>query len=119
LYNHGRFAELAGKSIGDQSLADGKISVSFELVSRVQLVVDPQSNSVPGLIAGAIKAEKGSKEIIHLAIAVNGAIGVVTRTYPLRGATRFSGLVPEEAFRAGENQVEVYRIIEKRLGGEG
>jgi hypothetical protein len=112
LYSHGKFAELVGVSPSGQNLANAKNSVSFDLFNRGDVVVDPQSISVPGLIVGAVAPEEGSEEVIHFAIAVNGVIRVVTRTYKLKDTVRFSGLVPEESFRAGENRVEVYRIVE-------
>lgn len=55
---------------------------------------------------GAIEAEETST----LAVAVNGVIRAVTRSYRTEDGERFSAVVPEASFRTGANQIEVVRF---------
>src|ERR687891_486741 len=43
-----------------------------------------------------------------LAVAVNGAIAAVTRSYGDGDAVAFSALVPESVLRAGDNDIEIF-----------
>jgi hypothetical protein len=50
---------------------------------------------------------------VHLAIAVNGTVEVVTRTTPWTGKPHyFAAMIPEPAFATGRNAVEVFKIDE-------
>jgi hypothetical protein len=60
---------------------------------------------------------------LDLAIAVNGRIAAVTRSFGRRGRLRFAAIVPDDAFRVGANEVEVFavarganRVALERLG---
>ena len=45
-----------------------------------------------------------------LAIAVNGRIAAITRSFRLDGATRFAAVLPEWALRDGANDVAVLAV---------
>ncbi|MCP5117786.1 MAG: hypothetical protein GY953_43765 [bacterium] len=65
----------------------------------------------PALVTGRLNSS--NEEAHHyLAVAVNGIIRAVTRSYQEDAATRFSAMVPEASFRAGGNNVEILAIRE-------
>ncbi len=51
---------------------------------------------------------------VELAIAVNGRIRALTRTFRDGSAQRFRALVPESALKDGHNRVDVFEIRESR-----
>ena len=70
--------------------------------------VDPESSVTPALVTGRVYSE--TEESQDLAVAVNGVIQAVTRTYREGKATRFSAMVSEASFRAGNNNVEILAL---------
>ena len=62
---------------------------------------------VPGHVEGTIEGADAKRD---LAIAVNGRISAVTRTFRLDGATRFAAVLPDWALREGANDVTVLGV---------
>jgi hypothetical protein len=78
--------------------------------------VRPASGVVPTQIAGHLQG--GSGEARDLAVAVNGRIEAVGRSFRLAGdaTEHFAFMVPEAALRPGPNSVEVFEVLAgKRL----
>nr|MDQ4041286.1 hypothetical protein [Actinomycetota bacterium] len=61
----------------------------------------------PSHVTGVVDGLTGGR---NLALAVNGRVRAVARTYSFVGDTRFSFMVPEYAFRAGYNDVRVFEV---------
>ena len=76
--------------------------------------VSRRSGVVPAQIAGLL--EGGSGRPRDLAVAVNGAIAAVGRSFRLAGrpSESFAFMVPEQALRDGHNTIEVYEVIDGR-----
>ncbi len=76
--------------------------------------VDPKGSFVPALISGRITDLKQPVDsTLRLAVAVNGRVEALTQTSRVWGDNReFSALVPPQAFRAGTNRVDVFRLEE-------
>jgi hypothetical protein len=73
--------------------------------------VDLQSPFVPAYVAGRIVRNDGMTPPLDLAVAVNGTIRAVAQTVQGKGGElRFSAVVPEAAFLAGRNAVEVFVV---------
>ena len=73
--------------------------------------VDLESGFIPVHITGQVTATRQEDPPIALAVAVNGTIQAVTEPWkvPVRGREgSWSAIVPETAFRNGENTVEVF-----------
>jgi hypothetical protein len=66
---------------------------------------DPHAAFAPVRVYGEIHGAPGGEDI---AIAVNGQIVAVTRTFEYAGKTLVSAVAPEDAFRPGENRVRLY-----------
>jgi hypothetical protein len=104
--------ELVGRrvaSVQSARNADATIALSqsFERVRR-------SSGFVPTQIAGRIHGS-GAKRERNLAIAVNGRIEAVGRSFHLKGqrVESYSVMVPEDALREGRNTVEVLEVTDE------
>ena len=54
-------------------------------------------------------------DLPQLAVAVNGRIVAVTKSFRIGQATRFETVVPDSAFRAGSNAITIFAV----RGGPG
>ena len=71
--------------------------------------VDPSSPILVTNITGRIlRPHQVAHEPLHLAVAVNGTISAMTKTYIAGNDERFSALVPESAFHPGHNEVDAF-----------
>jgi Sulfatase len=68
---------------------------------------DPHAPVVPVHVAGSMRGAAGGED---LAVAVNGRIEALTRSYRYGGKTWFSAVLPEDVFRAGSNSVRVFLV---------
>ena len=84
----------------------GSLAVKIDGATLLD-AVDLGSSFVPSFIEGSVEGTTGTTD---LAVALNGKIAAVTKTFVQRGQTRFSALVPEQAFRNGRNALEVFAI---------
>ena len=105
----GPHQELVGRAVtraraGAGTRATISLSRSFARVRR-------SSGVVPCQIAGRIH-DSGSPRERDLAIAVNGRIEAVGRSFHLKGETAesYAVMVPEDALRDGRNTVEVLEV---------
>ena len=106
---------LIGKSIGDLSVGEtAGMRVTLDHADTFT-EVDARSGFVPAHITGGVTGLGKDHPSIFLAVAVNGAIEAVTEPWkaPIGGREgSWSAIVPETAFRIGENTVEVFLITE-------
>ena len=103
---YGPHRELIGQRVADTRAASGmratlSLSRSFARVSRA-------SGLVPCQIAGRIRGS-GPNQERDIAVAVNGRIEAVGRSFHLRGENveSYAVMVPEESLRDGRNSIEV------------
>jgi hypothetical protein len=69
--------------------------------------VDLGSALSPGHVTGRVV---GMRPGVDLAVAVNGRVAAVTRTFDVEGSVRFAAFAPDSAFRNGANDVEVFVV---------
>jgi hypothetical protein len=100
--------EVAGARSSAGTRATISLSHSFARVRR-------SSGVVPCQIAGRIR-DPGTPRERDLAIAVNGRIEAVGRSFHLKGETAesYAVMVPEDALRDGRNTVEVLEVTDER-----
>jgi hypothetical protein len=111
LYGMGPYRGLLGRRVADLAVAgeDGP-AVAVEAPSAFA-DLDPDADVLPARITGLVRAGGRDPGRLTLAVAVNGTVRAVTRTYANDARTlRFSALVPEASFRAGDNAVEVLAV---------
>jgi sulfatase-like protein len=113
VYRIGPHRELLGRSVGGLNVrpsADEGVRLSGrELLSAVDLSLDV----VPSYITGTLTGRHPPLQ--DLAVAVNGKIEAVTRSYSDFGEAKFAALVPEQSMREGANDVTVYAVNGTRL----
>jgi len=121
LYGLGPHRELVGRSVAGLAVLHSprwKATLDQRDVLRS---VDLGSVFLPVLLTGRLE---GAPPGTALALAVNGRVVAVAKSFRYAGATRFSALVPESALRAGANSVAIYAVSGpagalrlERLGG--
>lgn len=107
---------LLGRAASEQQqVAPGKVRASISGAASLQTVRE-SSVLLPTQIGGPVRGGKrGARR--DIAVAVNGRIEAVGRTFYLRGSRResFAVNVPEGALRPGRNTVEVFQLNGGRL----
>jgi len=108
--------ELVGRRVADLRVgAASEVRGSVTGAARLR-DVDPASGLIPTQIVGDLAGgRRGEKRAV--AVAVNGRIQAVGRTWYLKGSRteHFAVNVPESAIRAGRNRIEVFEV--DRNGG--
>jgi hypothetical protein len=83
------------------------VSDSFQALEDVR----PETGFVPALVHGRIEGRPAGARPLVLALAVDGTIHAVTRTFAWDGTPHhFSALLPEPALAAGANRLEVFAV---------
>jgi hypothetical protein len=108
---YGPHRELIGQQVGQVPAATGA-RATLSLV-RSFARVRRSSGVVPCQIAGRIHASDGRRER-GIAVAVNGRIEAVGRSFHLRDEQEesYSVMVPGDALRDGRNRVEVLEVAD-------
>jgi hypothetical protein len=109
--SYGPRNDLIGQEVGRARSAGGtratlSLARSFTRVRR-------SSGVVPCQVAGRIRSKDGRRERA-IAVAVNGRIAAVGRSFRLRGeqVESYSVMVPEDSMREGRNRVEVLEVAD-------
>jgi Sulfatase len=101
--------ELLGDRVG---ALPGSGEVHAEM-ANAELVndVDPSGPIVPTRVVGRIEGS-GPGQVRDLAVAVNGRVWAVGRSFRLRGRPRelFSLIFPERALRRGDNRLQLLEV---------
>ncbi len=106
--------QLLGHRLEEFSSVHTKVQIQIDRPDRFA-TVDLQSDFVPAHITGGVSPPLNGDSPFSLAVAVNGTIQATTQPWsvPVYGRPgSWSALVPEAAFRAGRNTVEVCVITE-------
>jgi hypothetical protein len=104
--------DLIGREAGSvASVAGGRLRAAI-VQDRLFASVRRRTGVVPTQIAGHLSGG-GAGEERALAVAVNGRIEAVGRSFHLTGdpTEHFAFMVPEAALREGRNRVEVFEVI--------
>ena len=114
LFKIGPNSKLVGQTVKDLRIAKkGTVAINLDNPNRF-LNVKPTSNFIPALVTGKLRLASDVDANLKLAIAINGTIQAMTRTYPLPGVLPgknklacWSAVVDERSFHPGQNDVEV------------
>ncbi|MEX2554733.1 MAG: sulfatase-like hydrolase/transferase [Actinomycetota bacterium] len=107
----GSFHELLGRSVsGVTAGTAGRVAI--DSAGSYQRF-DPSADVIRALMTGSLSGVSQAPRV--LAIAVQGRVVAVTRTYLRSGRVRFNAMVAPESFRRGANKVEVF-LVEGGLG---
>jgi hypothetical protein len=120
LFRIGPHQDLLFKRVSDLSVTPGSgTSVSFPQTGEFRHV-DLGSPTIPVHVTGYLKGVPAGRD---LAIAVNGRIAAVPRSYHLAINDKpiFAAMVPESYLHQGANKIDVYEITGpnalRRIGG--
>lgn len=115
-YDFDSFSELVGENINDIEM--NEISNIDIRMKRSVFISDSDFNErtirLPYYISGTIvnKINQPLDDEINLAVSVNNVIQTTTRTYmlPNSDTVNFYSILPENSFKAGKNEIEVFII---------
>jgi hypothetical protein len=124
VFGVGPNAELIGRRVGSLRVRAAAARVSLDdAVAELVRSLPAGSNRTPAQLLGSIEGP-GAAANRPLAIAVNGRIAAVSRTYARGSSVRFTAFTPESAFHPGRNRVEIFwavgarnEVALERLGG--
>jgi hypothetical protein len=106
------YRPLVGRRVAD--LRPAAPAAALRIVSdsfRAFDNVEPEAGFVPAFVRGRVDGRPAGAGPLVLALAVNGTIHAVTRTFAWDGAPHyFSALLPEAALEAGANRLEVFAV---------
>ena len=115
VYEIGPNAELVDRDTASLGTAAGG-SLSATLATETLFrTFDPNSSLSPSHVHGHLEGD-GADAGLELAIAVNGRIAAVTRSYAVGDHIRFDAWVSEASFRPGENDVTVHLVVPRTDG---
>ena len=110
MYRIGPHPELLGRSIADLEIADAP-ATEIKLRRFGTRYSDDRDELVPCYFEGKVVSPRSIPEPIRMVVAINGIIQGTTRTYEFDGLRdQWAAMVPEQAFRVGENDVQFYTI---------
>ena len=107
----GAHRDLIGRSLGPARVVPGRRATL--LLRRAFANVRRAGGIAPTQVAGRIRGSAPGRER-DIAVAVNGRIAAVGRSFHLRGEDleSYSVMVPEDALREGRNKVEVLEVTD-------
>ncbi|MGZ4256370.1 MAG: sulfatase-like hydrolase/transferase [Gaiellaceae bacterium] len=105
IYRIGSDSDLIGQPLSRLPVEPSE-NAGVDLDGRELLnVVDRRTDLLPAWIQGGLTGEHGKDE--EIAIAVNGRIEAMTRTFQGVDGTGFGGMVPESSLHNGRNAVTI------------
>lgn len=119
LFDVGPHRELVGRSVSALRVESESPFVAHLKGRSDYDDIDTASGWIPALVRGTVTGA-GLPAALDLAVAVNGVIRAVTRSFePTAESVRFVAMVPEQAFRDGPNLVEVFVVRDDSIGSIG
>ncbi len=108
VYRIGPDRDLVGRRLSELPVTPSQ-SAGVELQGQQLLnVVDTHTDLLPTWVEGRLTGKHPSSA--NVAIAVNGRVAAVTKTFEGGGATSFAAMVPASALRNGHNDVTVLLV---------
>jgi hypothetical protein len=101
--------DLLGASLTNLSI-EPEASFSAKLSNgRLYDNVDPTADLIPAYFHGIVDRTSTDTPVL-IAIAVNGTIRAITRTFVLEGLVQFQAIIPPDSFMPGRNEVRLIFI---------
>ena len=110
LYRIGPHRELIGRKVSDLPVESASATAHLDGYTMRRLHALPSSpHIVPTPVLGSISGP-GASRGRAMAVALDGRIAAVTRSFSNYGSLEFQALVPESALHAGRNDVDVFWV---------
>jgi len=111
LYRYGPYELLIGRKVDEQRVRfapDGQVRLDPQIV---HWTAARSAAFVPAFLIGTWQTPSDIKDTVTLAVAINGTIwSVGPGFHQAKDTWGFAAVVPESAFQAGENEIELYRV---------
>jgi hypothetical protein len=109
-YSIGDYGSIVGSRASDLALSSGPSGLEAEVDEAWRLAhVAPVSGFVPGFLHGSLQGDV--TESTHIAVALNGVVREVSPVFDVGpGGARFNAIVPDGAFVAGFNALELFSV---------
>lgn len=116
LFQIGPHPELLGRHVADLTIGPkADVQVEFRFF-RMDYEPDPET-VVPCYFEGLVVSPTPLGEPVDIALAVNGTVRAVTRTYHFpEMANQWCALVPETALKYGDNDIRAYTLSASASG---
>ena len=102
-----RYGEIVGRAVGDFRVLEGRVHATVRSAWEYA-EFDPAAEAVPFEVSGELQGRPGP-DMAYVAVAVNGVIRAVTRTWQSKPAA-WLATPPLDAWRPGENSLEVFIV---------
>lgn len=103
---------LLGRAVDELPIADATGRSAVLEIPPQAFHIRPDAEFVPSHLVGTIESPDGGPgRPIQIAAAVNGRLQAVGRTRAEDGIRRFSILVPEDVYRPGDNQLQLFEVL--------
>ena len=96
--------DLLGDRVDAEGLESGGIVAEIDR-KLIYTVVNTQGDVIPARVTGTLIGETDGTEV--LAVAVNGVVGAMTRSFIEEDVTKFQAMVPPELFVDGDNRIDI------------
>ena len=114
LYALGLHASIVGRPLSSLSVHMGTESVIRLENPAAFDNVDIDSNILPLFVRGVMM--EGAAVRVSVAVAVNGIVVATTQSYLEQGEWVLASMIPEDALKAGTNDLQVFIVDEARGG---
>jgi Sulfatase len=110
VYRIGPDPELLDRQVSDLATGQGP-QVDLDLIRGGTSYSSDPDELVPSYQEGRVASMPAGAEPVRIAVAVNGIVRGVTRTYKLDGLRdHWLVIIPENAFQVGDNDVQYYSV---------
>jgi hypothetical protein len=110
----GRSDVLVGRPLEELAIASGGDAIAYVKTPQRFRSVTPDADPFPALLHGRVRATEGGP--VEIAVAVNGRIAAVTRSFLDREVTRFYCVLPPSAFDEPPNRLELFVVEDVQRG---
>jgi len=107
-------AELIGRRVDSDIEGDDKATVSLDDPTAWE-DVDPRGSSVPALLSGRLRSSNEQRGQTVVAVALNGKIVSVTRTFGTGSTREFYAMIQPALLEKGNNEIQLYSVEDKTL----
>jgi len=111
----GRSEKLVGRAVRHLMVAPRGTATARVPRLAAYENTSPTANVFPALVEGSVENVKAARPV-RVAVAVNGTIAAVTRTFTKRGNAEFYAMVSPERFHEPPNRLLFFRVVDVESG---
>jgi sulfatase-like protein len=108
VFAHGAYRKLLGHEATAYEIWESA-TIRAKIRRPLTTRFDPRSSFTPSRVMGTLSGVD-TGELPQLAVAVNGRIVAVTKSFRIGQSTRFETIVPDSAFHEGPNVITIFAM---------